>query len=105
MFRHHALILLSYFRVLSLYPQISPQIGKRKRGKERKFRKSFWIFFFVFNQLGPVHTALPPNWGGGMASAFTSHITMNIVPYFAPGPLMACFRKPPPLPCLPFGGS
>jgi hypothetical protein len=39
--------------------------GKRKGRKEEKSQISFWILLFLFNELGPVHTALPPKWGRG----------------------------------------
>src|SRR5262245_62710328 len=76
-----------------------------KEEKRENFASLFgFSFLFSINWVRCIRHS-PLIGAGGMASAFTSHITMNIVPYFAPGPLMACFRKPPPLPCLPFGGS
>ena len=39
--------------------------GKRKGRKEEKSQISFWILLFLFNELGPVHTALPPKWRRG----------------------------------------
>src|SRR6516162_2184899 len=61
--RHHALILLRHLLCFSLYPQINPQIGERKK---QYFRQGNPIFFFVFNELGPVHTPTPaPEIGGG----------------------------------------
>jgi hypothetical protein len=50
--RHPALILLGYFS-LAVCTHIPTH-------RDRKSRKPFWIFFFIFNELGPVDTPNPP---------------------------------------------
>jgi hypothetical protein len=62
--RHHAVILLGYFRLCSAYPHFNPQ---RRRQKRKKIPQVF-LDFFLFNESGPLRTALPPIGGGGMAS-------------------------------------
>jgi hypothetical protein len=52
--RHHALILLDYFRCREQYPQTNPQIGERERKRRRKEKEKYlfgfcFVFFFLFS--------------------------------------------------------
>src|SRR5262249_22474192 len=61
-FRHHGLILLSYFRSLCSYPPFFPPRERQRRKKSSDF---FFIFLFFFPTMGSGAYWPPRRWGAG----------------------------------------